>query len=65
MEPNEPPLACGECGRTIFPGETMVFRWARDVDDEGIPVAGAEQGVVLLHPECQTAYDAKHPGREG
>ena len=59
MDAGEAPLTCLECGRTILPGETMVFRWAQDVDEEGVSVRGSELRVVLLHPECQAAFDAR------
>jgi hypothetical protein len=57
---SDQPLSCLECGQTILPGETIVFRWAADVDEEGVAVQGSDLHVVLLHPECQPAFDGRH-----
>jgi hypothetical protein len=58
MDPDQP-LSCVECGQTILPGETIVFRWAGDGDEEGVAVRGSDLHVVLLHPECQPAFDGR------
>jgi hypothetical protein len=42
----------------------MVFRWAQDVDEVGVHVHGSDLRVVLLHPECQAAFDARQDAAE-